>query len=539
MSSGEGGIENHAGLAEAVNQLRAVLSSDPNGATDDVTRSILEQLNKEVARLYEEESGEEDGEDDDDYTDDDGADGDEDGAEGSRRRAEARLVMPKGPRPYDLWRSSHNFDKPPKEKLMLSTHEWSDLVDRLNESARKRRMFLMQAQQKQMREELSGFTFMPHISERSKEIAANVKSLPERVAALMRKRKAKIDRIKHEKEDAELKEATFKPHLNTRRLKRQAQVGQDDEPHGRERIRHLLQYELDKRVRAEQRRILIQEMQEKDMTFVPNINKNSVRIVERLAKEREEKESLMESGAAATGLPMSPGSTTRAAAKRAVVAALAASAASGGNGGGLTLKGVGRSYLPGHEEETFHPRINSRSATLHRPGVDDQDVYSRLYVLRTKTTTNKERSKSPKAGKPASELTRARLENGDDAENDSSNRSTSPSRHNAPAPVLRDASGFPVDEFGEPAPGHPHYFNVIAYEGGAGKMDFLLKRLLGNSASAAAGGVSFLTSSGGVPTTSSDVTAAAVAAAAAASAALNLPSGSDMYASFAGLNGRS
>jgi hypothetical protein len=29
---------------------------------------------------------------------------------------------------------------------------------------------------------------------------------------------------------------------------------------------------------------------------------------------------------------------------------------------------LGRSYLPGHEEETFHPRINPRSHALHRPG---------------------------------------------------------------------------------------------------------------------------------------------------------------------------
>ena len=39
------------------------------------------------------------------------------------------------------------------------------------------------------------------------------------------------------------------------------------------------------------------------------------------------------------------------------------------------------------------------------------------------------------------------------------------------------ASGFPVDEAGEPLPGHPHYFSIVAWEP-QGRMDFVLRHLL-------------------------------------------------------------
>ena len=45
------------------------------------------------------------------------------------------------------------------------------------------------------------------------------------------------------------------------------------------------------------------------------------------------------------------------------------------------------------------------------------------------------------------------------------------------ASAHRDASGFPVDELGEPIPGHPHYFSLVAWEPN-GRMDFVLRNLL-------------------------------------------------------------
>lgn len=231
--------------------------------------------------------------------------------------------------------------------------------------------------------------------------------------------------------------------------------------------------DLDKRIRAEQRRQFVQEMQDRELTFNPVINKNSSRIVDRLNREREDRGRTTDSAYAGEGsAPGSPAGGPSRTARRALAAALAAgvplatAAAVTGvpiNTDAKALKALGRSYLPGHEEETFHPRINPRSATLHRPGMDDKDVYSRLYQHSTTSRNHKvrEASRSPGIHPPGGPF------------NDASSVGSKEREY------ARDAGGYPVDEAGEPAPGHPHYFNVIAFE--PGRMDFILRRLVAPS----------------------------------------------------------
>jgi hypothetical protein len=92
-------------MEEAVAELRAAFERDPTGfASDELTRSILERLNKEVAALYSEDSG---------------ADAAEDTAEEEQpiapTRSGAKVTMPKGPRPYDLWRATHELNEAVRE----------------------------------------------------------------------------------------------------------------------------------------------------------------------------------------------------------------------------------------------------------------------------------------------------------------------------------------------------------------------------------------------------------------------------------------
>jgi hypothetical protein len=311
----------------------------------------------------------------------------------------------------------------------MTQSAWEDLVARLNEGAKKKELFLLQAQHKQMKDQLAGLTFTPHISEKSRKLAPNAAALPERVALLMAKKKAKLDRIRSEREQKEYAETTFKPNLN-----------KDHKPVDNmvRKLGHLMQYEIDRRVRAEQRRALIQGKEDRDLVFQPKINKNSARIVARLKAEAIAAEN-SESGAAAGAPPPSPSTSSRAM-RKALVDTLA---------GGRPL---GRSYLPGHEQETFHPKINERSKTLHRPGVDDVDVYTRLYV-------HGAGSKSPK-GAADGEGPSGGSADGDD--NDASNAAGSSLSGTADGELRRN---------------HPRYFNTVAYDAN-GKHDFILRRLL-------------------------------------------------------------
>ena len=290
--------------------MRAALERDPTGfASDDLTRQILERLNDEVSRLYDDGDAE-----DDDNDDADGPEGESDG-EGAahnerndaiavRRRDEgsvtsgsprggggSRVELPKGPTPYELWRAAHEVDRTPRDvslfvgpcfhvadrqgpplcdtgstytycrrihlgtmyapdapstprllhhlqRTLLTSREWDTLVDRLNASSRNKQLSLMHAQQKRVADELAGLSFKPAISERSRELAATNKSLPERVAALMRKKKARLDAIRLEKAQTELAEATFKPHINEYKPSRAAASAKAVQ----RKISHLLQF---------------------------------------------------------------------------------------------------------------------------------------------------------------------------------------------------------------------------------------------------------------------------------------------------------
>jgi hypothetical protein len=351
------------------------------------------------------------------------------------------VQMPKGPTPADLWRAAHEVPQQPKERVMLTDEAWQDLVNRLNESSKKKEVFLLKAQRKQLADQLAGLTFTPAISQRSRVIAEKNENLQDRVAALMRKKKAKIERIRNEKLQKEQEDAPFRPNLNKPRTQADGAV---------RRVGHLMQYEIDRRLRAEQRRMIIEEKESQELTFKPVINANSGRIVARLQEEKAMEAALSSSGghafppspAIASMLPAPPTSTRIK--KKELVDALAE-----------YHKKVetrpGNSFLPGHEEETFRPVINQRSKLLHRPGVDDVDVYTRLYAA-SNSATGASKGASPARGSRSTFTLEA-------------------------APIGK--SGGVDSEAEEPdseiGPGHPKYFSAVPYE--SSKMQFILKKV--------------------------------------------------------------
>jgi hypothetical protein len=316
----------------------------------------------------------------------------------------------------------------------MTQDSWEELVSRLNASGKKKEVSLLQAQHRQLKDQLAGLTFTPHINGKSRELAELNKALPERVSALMRKKKAKLDRIRNEKAERELAGATFKPNLNKPKTPVDGIV---------RRVGHLMQYEIDRRVRAEQRRALIQELEDRELRFQPKINKNSARIVNRLKAEADSlnASSATEAGAAAAAAAGGLGSpvTASKSAKKALVETLAQG------------RPLGRSFLPGHEQETFQPTINERSRTLHRPGVDDIDVFTRLYVHGAGST-----GAAPGAGGSVADGA---------GEDDDGGVAT--------------GGGYGGLDGADVGPTHPRHFNTIAYDSSsAAKHDFILRRLL-------------------------------------------------------------
>lgn len=111
-------------MEEAVAELKAAFERDPTGfASDELTRSILERLNQEVAALYSttDERGD-GGEDGAEEYDDEEEDGDQTGP--ARGNPRVRVELPKGPRPYDLWREAHEINQAVKEVRGLNARAY-------------------------------------------------------------------------------------------------------------------------------------------------------------------------------------------------------------------------------------------------------------------------------------------------------------------------------------------------------------------------------------------------------------------------------
>ena len=99
-------------MEDAVAELKAAFERDPTGfASDELTRSILERLNQEVAALYSTTEG--DGETVGDVERGDGEI--DERTEQLRGNPRVRVELPKGPRPYDLWREAHEINQAVKE----------------------------------------------------------------------------------------------------------------------------------------------------------------------------------------------------------------------------------------------------------------------------------------------------------------------------------------------------------------------------------------------------------------------------------------
>jgi hypothetical protein len=325
------------------------------------------------------------------------------------------------------------------------------LVSRLQESQKKQQQQLLAKQAERQAEE-TAHSFKPQISERSRLLSAKNKSLPERVEALLLKKKKRLDDIKQEREQKELEEATFRPAVNRDRPSTAggALGGEDG---GRRAVGHLMQYEIDRRIRAEQRKLLIAEVEGRDLTFSPALNKNSIRIVERLKEAAVRAAPALEAGGGGGGGASAASASLRSshAAPTPLVHAPPDHAdAAEAEKRRREQKEANEEYrrlaarLPGHEEETFRPHIDERSKVLagraiaRQFGVEDVAVTDRLAVR----TKGRGVSGAGGVASPAARLA---------------------------------ASGGAGRE--APAEHAPHFFNSVPFDP-SGKHDFVLRRFL-------------------------------------------------------------
>ena len=332
-------------MAEAIERLAAVLkhSSEPDMETSRQVRDIQDQ----ITQMLEEDRDDPYGDDESNFSDYDGAymmgeDGypmpppDQQQQYNSRalvtRRA-PHTELPHYPTPWELWKKAHESTERPRDPPVLSENEWEKLVERLNDSSKTRQISLMRKQHKHIAKELAGLNFKPRINPLSRDMAAENLRLYEgdRLKHVVKSKAEKIAKARHQLQKSEMDKCTFQPNLTNKARRKQRDV------------EDLMLYGEIKKQRLHQRRQYIQDLQDRELTFKPHVNRKSERLVAKMNRE-----------------------------------------------GRLRPTGGRRGYTgtnedPGHGEDTFAPKINKRSKTVQLKG----QVYDRLYESAFKSNQGK------------------------------------------------------------------------------------------------------------------------------------------------------
>ena len=301
-------------MADAVQKLSELLREQEEPNVED--SELINRISDQISRLMSAEERGEYEESEDDY---------------SPHGPTTQLAH--YPTPFELWEKAHKPDQKAKSARVLTQKGWDELVLRLNDSAKEKQLTLMRKQHQYIAEQLAGLNFSPHINRLSREMASeNLKIYDkDRLDHVMKSKREKVEKARHQFEQDSIAECTFKPDL-TAKAKRQTRTVED-----------LMDYGHVKRLRMRQRRQFMQDLEDREHTFQPQVNENSMRMVKRMQREGRL-------------LPV---------------------------GGKRAYKGD--SQDPGHSEDTFSPRINKRSKAIQLKG----NVYDRLYKEAKSRTTQR------------------------------------------------------------------------------------------------------------------------------------------------------
>ena len=256
-----------------------------------------------------------------------------------------------GPTPYEVWRAKHPGPaaSPPSKKF--APKDWDGLVARLYASNKAREASVNSKQNANLAGELKDLKFEPALCARSLRLE-NAKRKNTTMVDMqdgMRKRfEARIAKLRERERSEELRDCTFAPRLAAA-AKSTAYLRQS---HGSRRTTADLQsYADEAKVRRLQRKQLVEDVETRDLTFAPTLNKKSMRITAKLKAEGK--------------LTVDPASKQTAATAHL-------------NSSSVKKGGTGSAADPGHEHETFAPTISARAKT-YATRRDEADVYDRLY----------------------------------------------------------------------------------------------------------------------------------------------------------------
>eukprot|EP00618_Florenciella_parvula_P018257 CAMPEP_0119466226 /NCGR_PEP_ID=MMETSP1344-20130328/982_1 /TAXON_ID=236787 /ORGANISM="Florenciella parvula, Strain CCMP2471" /LENGTH=412 /DNA_ID=CAMNT_0007498527 /DNA_START=293 /DNA_END=1531 /DNA_ORIENTATION=+ len=319
---------------DIVARLSRALDTQSVALTDEgtSTHEMLNKLSEQINELHDEATG--DGDEYDEYDDyNEGYD-------------DSRVELPNRPTPYEVWATKNEVTKIVKPPKVMKDEEWDGLVERLHGTKRSKESTIKQQQNRELAEQLRELHFKPTLNDNSRRIAADTKRGPmlRRMEMDLEVREKKLQQKREEQADEEIKELQPKPNLEGSKQSLKY-LKQANKPTSRT-VEDIMQYGEETKLRRLQRKQIMEELENRELTFTPQLNRASLLLQEKMRREGR-----------STYCKDSGQTHTR------------------------HKNGKARATMtnadPGHEDETFHPQIHTKTKLAKRS--DGKSAHERLY----------------------------------------------------------------------------------------------------------------------------------------------------------------
>ncbi len=238
----------------------------------------------------------------------------------------------------------------------LQTHEQDELVSRLHDTKRNKDSTIKQQQNRELAEELRELKFTPTLNAKSLELAkqGGNKPMVERMTAALVEKEKRLKDEKRKKEEIEVAELMKHPPTPGKQMSDRILRQGKKAPR---KVDDILQYGEETKLRRLQRKQIMEEMENRELTFTPQLNRASLQLQER--KRRTGDQAFDEK----TGQTTSTKS--------------------------IVKGGKGNHEDPGHEEEVFQPQIFGKRTAHATKAKTSGPVHDRLYQQAQKSQMDK------------------------------------------------------------------------------------------------------------------------------------------------------
>ena len=200
----------------------------------------------------------------------------------------AGVVGANKPTPYETWRArqtnvSVNFRQPKK----LNEQQWDKLVGKMFKHSKLSQRTAVKDQNQGFAEELGGHDFKPKINKTSLNLSKTMKSIHIRLPEMLAEKRHDIEKKKEESDKREVAECTFKPTLESSKISDKINI-KLAASRSKFLPNDLIKFKEDAEKRNQDRKMRIDEIDSKELTFKPKINTRSNEMHSKLVQENED-----------------------------------------------------------------------------------------------------------------------------------------------------------------------------------------------------------------------------------------------------------